>query len=89
MNAVYKRNIYGIHSNLWFKTNGPSVTATVLFCFGAVPLSKIAQLKSPRVHSFNQDLSWPYIFVYYPLKTVVLICNRIAVLSTEDSSADI
>ena len=37
----------------------------VLFCFGAAPLSKIAQLQSPRAHSFNQSLSWPYIFVYY------------------------
>ena len=45
--------------------NGPSMTAIVLFCFGAAPLSKIAQLQSPRAHSFDQSLSWPYIFVYY------------------------
>ena len=44
MNAVYKTNIYVLHSSLWVKTNGPSVTAIVLFCFGAAPLSKIAQL---------------------------------------------
>ena len=56
MNGVYKTNIYGLHSSLWVKTSGPSVTA---------PLSKIAQLQSPRAHSFNQSLSWPYIFVYY------------------------
>ena len=49
----------------WVETNGPSVTALVLFCFGAAPLSKIAQLQSPRAHSFNQSLSRPYIFVYY------------------------
>ena len=27
-----------------------------------MPLSKIAQLQSPRANSFNQSLSWPYIF---------------------------
>ena len=50
MNCVYETNIYGIHSSLWVKTNGPSVTAIVLFRFGAAPLSKIAQLQSPRAH---------------------------------------
>ena len=30
------------------------MTAIGLFCFGAAPLSKIAQLQSPRAHSFNQ-----------------------------------
>ena len=66
MNAVYTTNINGLYSSLWVKTNGPSVNAIVLFCFGAAPLSKIAQLQSPRAHSFNQSLSWPYrpIFVY-------------------------
>ena len=39
--------------------------AIVLFCWGAAPLSKIAQLQSPRAHSFHQSLSWPYIFVYW------------------------
>ena len=53
VNGVYKTNIYGFHSSLWVKTNGPSVTAIVLFCFGAAPLSKIAQLQSPQAHSFN------------------------------------
>ena len=44
MNAVYKANrpIYGLYSSLLVKTNGPSVTAIVLFCFGAALLSKIA-----------------------------------------------
>ena len=69
MNDVYKTNIYGLHSSLWVKTNGPQVTAIVLFCFGAAPLGKIAQLQSPQAHSFNQSLSWPYIFVYYLLWT--------------------
>ena len=41
------------------------MTAIVLFSFGASPLMKIAQLQSPRAHSFNQSLSWPYIFAYY------------------------
>ena len=42
MNGVhmYKTNKYGLHSSFWVKTNGPSVTAIVLFCFGAAPLSK-------------------------------------------------
>ena len=40
---------------------GLSVSATVLFSFGAPPLRKIAQLQSPRAH---QTFSWPYIFVY-------------------------
>ena len=43
MNGVglYKTNIYGLHSSLWVKTNGPSVTAIVIFCFGAAPLRQI------------------------------------------------
>ena len=61
MNGVYKTTIYGLHLSLWVKTNGPSVTAIVLFCFRAAPLRKIAQLQSPLAHSFNQSLSWPYI----------------------------
>ena len=71
MNGVYKTNIYGLHSSLWVKTDGPSVTAIVLFCFGAAPLSKVAQWQSPWAHSFNQSLSWPYIFVNYTLGTTV------------------
>ena len=52
MNGVYRTNIYGLHSNLWVKTNGPSVTAIiVLFCFGAQTLSKIAQLQSPLANT--------------------------------------
>ena len=77
MNGVYKTNIYSLHSSLWVKTNGPSVTAIVLFCFGTAPLSKIAQLQSPRAHSLNQNLSWPYIFVYYELLNVRKIAKSI------------
>ena len=56
MNGVYKTKIYGLHSSLWVKTNGPSVTAIVLFN---------STFRSPRAHySFNQSLSWPYIFVF-------------------------
>ena len=73
MNAVFKANKNGLHLSLCVKTNGPLVTALVLFCFGAAPLSKIAQLQSPQVHSFNQSLSWPYIFVYYLFFPIYII----------------
>ena len=68
MNAVYKTNTYGLHSSLWVKTNGPSVTAIVLFCFRAVPLSKIALLQSPRAHSFNQSR----IYLYNILSSILI-----------------
>ena len=64
MNEVYKTNKYGLHLSLSVKTNGPSVT---VLCWFPSPLRKIAQLQSPRVHSFKESLSWPYIFVYYTL----------------------
>ena len=31
------------------------------------PSAKQHNLQSPRAHSFNQSLSWPYIFVYYEM----------------------
>ena len=40
VNGVYKTIIYGLHLSLWVKTNGPSVTAIVLFCFGLRPSAK-------------------------------------------------
>ena len=43
-----------------------------LFCFGAAPLSKIAQLQSPWAHSFNQSLSLQYIFV----SIVLVVCQN-------------
>ena len=52
----------------------------VLFCFGAAPLSKNAQLQSPRAHSFNQNLSWPYIFVYYLSKNITKIVLKIVMI---------
>ena len=53
------------------------MTAIVLFSFEASPLKKIAHLlPSPRAHSFNQSLSWLYIFVYYVLTSLLrLACT--------------
>ena len=35
------------------------------------PLSKIVLLMSPWTHSFNQSLSWQYIFVYYVMSPTI------------------
>ena len=67
MNGVYKTNIA---YTAFIRVSGLKLWPLgdcniVLFCFGAAPISKIAQLQAPRGHSFSQSLSWPYIFVYY------------------------
>ena len=61
----------------------------VLFCFGVAPLSKIAQLQSPRAHSFNQSLSWPYIFVYYcfRIKIICLLFHERVFIPTDACSS--
>ena len=50
-----------------------------IFLRGFAP-RKIAQLQSPRAHSFNQSLSWLYIFVYYIWPSV----DRTTIISAWD-----
>ena len=53
--------------NIWMTYIKQIYTLSFESLFGALPLRKVAQLQSPRAHSFNQSLSWLYIFVNHIL----------------------
>ena len=54
------------------------MTAILLFSWGASPLRKIAQLQSPRAHSFHQSLSWPYVCILSgTFELQKILCNWI------------